>query len=59
MHEDLITVGELATLTRSSPNSTRTATNREVYYPDYLTAAGHEHIADVAVPFAPAPGPWA
>ncbi|MFJ6382332.1 MerR family transcriptional regulator [Kitasatospora sp. NPDC092039] len=27
--------------------------NREVYYPDRPTAAGQEHVADVAVPLAP------
>ncbi|MER6363012.1 MerR family transcriptional regulator [Kitasatospora sp. NPDC001527] len=33
----------------------RSASNREVYYPNHLTAADGEHIADVAVPFRPRP----
>ncbi|MGA5822443.1 MerR family transcriptional regulator [Kitasatospora sp. NPDC094028] len=32
---------------------TRSASNREVYYPNWATAEAGEHVADVAVPFRP------
>ncbi|MFF0228444.1 MerR family transcriptional regulator [Streptomyces sp. NPDC004629] len=32
---------------------TRSASNREVYYPNWATAEPGEHVADVAVPFRP------
>ncbi|MFF8599422.1 MerR family transcriptional regulator [Streptomyces sp. NPDC015232] len=31
----------------------RTASHREVYHPNWATAAPHAHVADVAVPFRP------
>ncbi|MFF2625938.1 MerR family transcriptional regulator [Kitasatospora griseola] len=32
----------------------RSASNREVYYPNWATAGPDEHVADIAVPFHPA-----
>ncbi|MFJ1790674.1 MerR family transcriptional regulator [Kitasatospora griseola] len=35
---------------------TRSAANREVYYPNWATAGPDEHVADIAVPFRPGSG---
>ncbi|MFJ8441944.1 MerR family transcriptional regulator [Kitasatospora griseola] len=35
---------------------TRSAANREVYYPNWATAGPDEHVADIAVPFRPGAG---
>jgi len=34
----------------------RSASNREVYYPNWATAEPDEHVADVAIPFHPGSG---
>ncbi|MFJ9696955.1 MerR family transcriptional regulator [Kitasatospora sp. NPDC101183] len=34
----------------------RSASNREVYHPNWATAGPEEHVVDVAVPFRPGPG---